>query len=91
MHLFRFSDTSIYLLQKQVQAGVFLNQKKIQETLDMLQSTVMIIYPMNLPPHDPIRLELENCEDLTGTQASLEVSIYYVGSCKYSISKVLVE
>lgn len=33
----------------------------------------MIVYPMNLPPHDNIRLELENNEDLTGTHASLEV------------------
>lgn len=35
----------------------------------------MIVYPMNLPPHDNIRLELENNEDLTGTHASLEVKI----------------
>ncbi|KAK3096571.1 hypothetical protein FSP39_001395 [Pinctada imbricata] len=33
----------------------------------------MIVYPMNLPPHDPIRMEIENTEDLAGTQASLEV------------------
>lgn len=30
-------------------------------------------YPMNLPPYDPVRLELEDKEDLGGTQASLEV------------------
>lgn len=28
----------------------------------------MIVYPMGLPPHDPIRMELENQEDLSGTQ-----------------------
>jgi len=28
----------------------------------------MIVYPMGLPPHDPIRLEFENTEDLSGTQ-----------------------
>lgn len=33
----------------------------------------MIVYPMGLPPHDVIRKEFENTEDLTGTQASLEV------------------
>ncbi|XP_065222899.1 cilia- and flagella-associated protein 298 isoform X3 [Planococcus citri] len=66
-------EAKAIISKKQVQAGVFLNQKKIQETLDMLQGTVTIVYPMNLPPHDPIRLEFENCEDLTGTQASLEV------------------
>lgn len=33
----------------------------------------MIVYPMKLPPHDPIRMEFENIEDLSGTQASLDV------------------
>merc|ERR1719193_1609770 len=28
---------------------------------------------MNLPPYDPIRMELENVEDLRGTQESKEV------------------
>lgn len=28
---------------------------------------------MQLPPHDPIRMEFTNTEDLSGTQASLEV------------------
>lgn len=28
----------------------------------------MIVYPMNLPPHDNIRMEFENQEDLEGTQ-----------------------
>ncbi len=27
-------------------------------------------YPMGLPPHDPIRMEFENQEDLTGTQVT---------------------
>lgn len=39
----------------------------------MLRGAVMIVYPMNLPPHDNIRLEIENNEDLEGTHASLEV------------------
>lgn len=33
-----------------------------------------MVYPMNLPPYDPIRQELENCEHISGTQASTEVS-----------------
>lgn len=45
----------------------------VQEALDMLRGAVMIAYPMNLPPHDVIRQEFDNNEDLTGTQASLEV------------------
>lgn len=35
----------------------------------------MIVYPMGLPPHDVIQQEFENTEDLSGTQASLEVII----------------
>ncbi|CAG5093805.1 Similar to cfap298: Cilia- and flagella-associated protein 298 (Danio rerio) [Cotesia congregata] len=41
--------------------------------LDLLRGASMIVYPMGLPPHDVIRKEFENTEDLTGTQASLEV------------------
>ncbi|XP_050443353.1 cilia- and flagella-associated protein 298-like isoform X2 [Adelges cooleyi] len=59
--------------KKLVQSQITLTQKKVQEALDMLRGVVMIVYPMNLPPHDNIRLELENNEDLTGTHASLEV------------------
>lgn len=28
----------------------------------------MIVYPMGLPPYDPVRMEFENKEDLSGTQ-----------------------
>lgn len=59
--------------KKQVQAGIFLTQEKLQNILDMLQGVVMMVYPMNLPPYDPIRQELENCEHISGTQASTEV------------------
>lgn len=43
----------------------------MKEALDILRGAVMIVYPMNLPPHENVRLELENQEDLTGTQVSL--------------------
>ena len=38
----------------------------INDTLDQLRGAVTIVYPMGLPPHDPIRLEFENNEDLSG-------------------------
>jgi len=38
--------------------------------LDILRGAVMIVYPMGLPPHDPIKEEFENTEDLTGTQVN---------------------
>ncbi|XP_017794577.1 PREDICTED: UPF0769 protein C21orf59 homolog [Habropoda laboriosa] len=50
-----------------------VTQKLVQETLDILRGAVTIVYPMGLPPHDVIRQEFENTEDLSGTQASLEV------------------
>jgi len=40
----------------------------VQEALQILRGAVMIVYPMGLPPHDPIRLEFDNTEDLSGTQ-----------------------
>ena len=40
----------------------------IQEAIDILRGAVTIVYPMGLPPHDPIRAEFENTEDLSGTQ-----------------------
>lgn len=50
-----------------------LTQKNIKDALDLLRGAVTIVYPMQLPPHDTIRNEFQNTEDLSGTQASLEV------------------
>lgn len=65
-------------MQKLVQSQIPLTLKKVQEALDVLRGVIMIVYPMNLPPHDTIRLEIENNEDLTGTHASLEVRKPYL-------------
>ncbi|CAL8277449.1 unnamed protein product [Arctogadus glacialis] len=59
--------------KKQAQAGVCVTAEMVKEALDQLRGAVMIVYPMGLPPHDPIRMELENNEDLSGMQASLQV------------------
>ncbi|XP_060517218.1 cilia- and flagella-associated protein 298 [Cylas formicarius] len=53
--------------------GKCLTMKIVQEALNILKGAVLIVYPMKLPPHDVIRMEFENVEDLTGTQASLDV------------------
>lgn len=55
-------------MQKQVQANVCVTVEMIKEALDQLRGAVMIVYPMGLPPHDPIRMELEDKEDLSETQ-----------------------
>ena len=36
-----------------------------------MKGAVMIVYPMGLPPHDLVKLELDNEEDLTGTQVGV--------------------
>jgi hypothetical protein len=36
--------------------------------LQQLKGAVMIVYPMGLPPYDPIELEFKNQEELEGTQ-----------------------
>lgn len=47
--------------------------KTIQEAINILKGAATIVYPMKLPPHDTIRMEFENIEDLSGTHASLQV------------------
>ena len=53
-----------------MQANECLTLAKVQEAVDILRGAVTIVYPMGLPPHDPIRLEFENQEDLAGTHVS---------------------
>lgn len=60
----------MFVYQKQVQANICVTMEMVQEALDMLRGAVMIVYPMGLPPHDPIRMEFEGREDLAGTQVN---------------------
>lgn len=59
--------------KKKVEADFQVTQKTVQEALDILRGAVTIVYPMGLPPYEPIKMEFENTEDLSGKQASLEV------------------
>lgn len=59
--------------KKLVILGKPLIMKVVQEAINILRGAVTIVYPMKLPPHDTIRMEFENIEDLSGTQASLDV------------------
>lgn len=63
---------------------MILTEAKVQEAIDELRGAVTIVYPMGLPPHDPIQMELENKEDLEGTQASLEVIPFTEASIWFS-------
>lgn len=37
----------------------------------------MIVYPMGLPPYDPIELEFKNQEELEGTQVNKSSSKFF--------------
>lgn len=51
----------------------FVTQKDVARALDELRGATKIVFPAGLPPHDPVRMELDNVEDLTGTYAANEV------------------
>ena len=51
-------------------AGVEVDEQTIKQSLDLIRGATMIVWPMGLPPTDPVRLELENCEELEGSQES---------------------
>ncbi|XP_052868745.1 cilia- and flagella-associated protein 298 [Anopheles cruzii] len=66
-------DAKAMVSKKNATEGKPVTQRTVQDALDLLRGAVTIVYPMQLPPHDPIRMEFNNTEDLSGTQASLEV------------------
>jgi len=47
-----------------------MTYETVDEAISAMKGAIMIVYPMGLPPDDPIRMELENREDLEGQQAS---------------------
>ncbi|CAH2006126.1 unnamed protein product [Acanthoscelides obtectus] len=81
--------------KKLVIQGKCLTMKTVQEAINILKGAVTIVYPMKLPPHDTIRMEFENTEDLTGTQASLEIidpntaQIWFCGKEMYREGKTV--
>ncbi|XP_043225865.1 cilia- and flagella-associated protein 298-like isoform X2 [Amphibalanus amphitrite] len=66
-------EAAAIVAKDQARAGVPLTERVVAEALSILRGATMIVYPMGLPPYDPVRMELENREDLSGTQASLQV------------------
>jgi len=56
--------------KKKIEEKVALTLEMVQESIDNMKGACMIVYPMGLPPHDPIQAEFENREDLSGQQAS---------------------
>jgi len=64
----RVDSLELFALQKRVDRDDVTTLAQVHEALQILKGAVMIVYPMGLPPHDPIREELENNEDLSGSQ-----------------------
>lgn len=67
------ADSRAMITKKLVDTGVPLTAQHVRNALDILRGAVTIVYPMELPPHDNIRMEFTNIEDLAGTQAALEI------------------
>ena len=61
-----------------VQSNICLTFADILEALDILKGAVSIVYPMGLPEYDPIRMEMENREELAGTQAQVRKPQYLI-------------
>lgn len=51
-----------------MKSGVCLTMQHIQDAVFALQGSTQVVFPEELPPYDPVRLELENREELAGTQ-----------------------
>uniref|UniRef100_H2YPT0 Cilia- and flagella-associated protein 298 n=1 Tax=Ciona savignyi TaxID=51511 RepID=H2YPT0_CIOSA len=67
------NEAKANISKKLVEANSVMTRKIIKDTIDELCGAVTIVYPMGLPPHDPIKMEFDGEEDLSGTQASLKV------------------
>ena len=62
------SEAKSLISRELVKRGQCMDKATVKEALMMLSGAVTIVYPMGLPPYDPIKLELDNEEDLSGTQ-----------------------
>lgn len=56
--------------KKRIDSKETLSIDQVNEAIGILKGACTIVYPMGLPPHDPIQAEFEDREDLTGQQAS---------------------
>jgi hypothetical protein len=65
------TDAKEGVSNKMAAANKTLSVKEVQDCLEKLKGAVMIVYPMKLPSYDPVQAEIDNCEDLSGTQVGL--------------------
>jgi hypothetical protein len=60
------AEAKAKISDENVKSNTPLAFSDIIEALDILRGAVSIVYPMGLPDYDPIRMEFENREELTG-------------------------
>ncbi|KAK3770351.1 hypothetical protein RRG08_031768 [Elysia crispata] len=61
-----------------VTADELVTQKTVKEAIDILRGAVTIVYPMGLPPHEPIKAEFENNEYLSAALFKFTVKPLFV-------------
>ncbi len=66
-------ESRLMISRKLVDTNTTLTYQNVQKAMDNIRGAVTIVYPMGLPPHDNIYMELTNTEDLSGTQALNEI------------------
>jgi len=59
--------------RENVAAGLPVTWSSVEEALQQVKGAISIVYPQGVPVYEPLRMELENREDLSGTQASKQV------------------
>jgi len=66
------AELSACIAKEQFERKVVFTKDMIQENFDKVRGALMIVYPMGLPDWEPAKLIVEEDEDLTGTQDSLD-------------------
>lgn len=66
-------ETKELISKKKVDSNTVLLEADVKEALAILKGCVTIVYPMGLPPHDPIKMEFDGKEELDGTQAKQDL------------------
>jgi len=64
------TDAKSLLSKTQVENRVCVTKSMLDESFSTVKGATMIVYPMGLPPHEEVRVVLEDDEDLSGKQAS---------------------
>lgn len=75
---FSLHSFSSFLPKDLAAANKCLTEEDVQGAIDEMRGAVMIVYPMGLPPHDPIKMEFDNEEDLSGTQVNFNKTLSQV-------------